>query len=54
MDKCVQTAWDVTNLGILFEKSFGGSIVQYEQAKKKARTAAKERTIRPVDRLKTK
>lgn len=53
MDKCVQTAWDVTDLGILFEKSFGGSIAEYEAAKKKARTAAKERTIRLVDRLKT-
>lgn len=54
MDKCVQTAWDVTDLGILFEKSFGGSIAEYEAAKKKARTAAKERTIRLVDRLRTK
>jgi len=54
MDKCVQTAWDVTDLGILFEKSYGGPITEFEQAKKKARTAAKERTIRLVDRLKTK
>ena len=54
MDKCVQTAWDVTELGIQFEKSFGGSIADYEEAKKKARTAAKERAIRLVDRLKTK
>ncbi|MFT5325832.1 MAG: hypothetical protein ACI8P0_003705 [Planctomycetaceae bacterium] len=54
MDKCVQTAWDVADLGIQFEKSFGGSIAEYEQAKVKAKTAAKERTIRQVDRLKTK
>lgn len=54
MDKCVQTAWDVTELGILFEKSFGSSITAYEAAKKKAKTAAKERTIRLVDRLKAK
>ena len=54
MDKCVQTAWDVAGLGIQFEKSFGGSIAEYEQAKVKAKTAAKERTIRLVDRLKTK
>jgi hypothetical protein len=54
MDKCVQTAWDVTNLGIHFEKSFGGPITEFEQARKKAKTAAKERTIRLVDRLKTK
>lgn len=52
MDKCVQTAWDVTELGILFEKSFGGSIAEYEAARQKARTAAKERTIRLVDRFK--
>ena len=54
MDKCVQTAWDVTDLGIQFEKSFGGSIAEYEEARKKAKTAAKERTIRLVDRLKSK
>ena len=54
MDKCVQTAWVAADLGILFEKSFGGSIVEFDQAKKKAKTAAKERTIRLVDRLKTK
>ncbi len=52
MDKCVQTAWDVTALGIQFEKSFGGSIAEYEVAKKKAKAAAKERTIRLTDRLK--
>lgn len=54
MDKCVQTAWDVTALGILFEKSFGGSIAEYEAARRKAKTAAKERTIRLADRLKSK
>lgn len=54
MDKCVQTAWDVTELGIQFEKSFGGPITEYEEAKKKARAAAKERTIRLINRLKTK
>ena len=54
MDKCVQTAWDVAGLGIQLKKSFGGSIAEYEQAKVKAKTAAKERTIRLVDRLKTK
>lgn len=54
MDKCVQTAWDVADLGIQFEKSFGDPITEFELAKKKARTAAKERTIRLVDRLKTK
>ncbi|MDA0806974.1 MAG: hypothetical protein O2983_04480 [Planctomycetota bacterium] len=52
MDKCVQTAWDVTDLGIQFEKSFGGPITEYEASKQKARTAAKERAIRLVDRLK--
>ncbi len=52
MDKCVQTAWDVTELGIQFEKSFGGPITEYEAAKEKTRTAAKERAIRLVDRLK--
>ena len=54
MDKCVQTAWDVAALGIRFEKSFGGPATDFDQAKKKAKTAAKERTIRLVDRLKTK
>jgi len=54
MDKCVQTAWDVAELGIQFEKSFGGSAAEYENAKKDARLAAKERTIRLIDRLKTK
>jgi hypothetical protein len=54
MNKCVQTAWDVADLGIQFEKSFGGPITEFELAKKKAKTAAKERTIRLVDRLKTK
>lgn len=52
MDKCVQTAWDVTELGIQFEKSFGGPITEYEASKQKTRTAAKERAIRLVDRLK--
>lgn len=54
MDKCVQTAWDVADLGIQFEKLFGGSPAIYEQAKKDAKLAAKERAIRLVDRLKTK
>lgn len=53
MDNCVQTAWDVAELGIQFEKSFGGSPAEYEKAKKNARVAAKERTIRLTDRLKT-
>jgi hypothetical protein len=53
MDQCVQTAWDVADLGIMFEKSFGGSPAIYEQAKKDAKVAAKERTIRLIDRLKT-
>ena len=54
MDNCVQTAWDVADLGIHFEKLFSGPTTEFEEAKKRARTAAKERTIRLVDRLKTK
>lgn len=54
MDKCVQTAWDVAALGIQFEKSFGGPATEFEHAKQKAKIAAKERTIRLVDRLKSK
>jgi hypothetical protein len=54
MDKCVQTAWDVADLGIQFEKLFGGSPAIFEQAKKDAKLAAKQRTIRLADRLKMK
>ena len=53
-NKCVQTAWDVADLGIQFEKLFDGSPAIFEQAKKDAKLAAKQRTIRLADRLKTK
>lgn len=53
MDECVQTAWDVADLGILFEKSFGGSTSLFEKAKADARVAARERTLRLQDRLKS-
>lgn len=52
MDECVQTAWDVAELGILFEKSFSGSASLFEKAKADARVAARERTLRLQDRLK--
>jgi hypothetical protein len=37
----VQTAWDVADLGILVEKSFGGSTADFEQAKRKQRPPPK-------------
>lgn len=51
MDDCVQTAWDVAHLGLVFERSFGGSTDLFEKAKAEARVAARERTLGLQDRL---
>lgn len=51
LDDCVQTAWDVAELGMRFEKAFGGTSALYEEVKKLARVAARERTIKLRDRV---